>query len=195
MNETNRAFRERLLDAEGFTPTLKERHHKELQAMFEKPLNATGRWVWLGSAILGWGFAVLFGTLAVVAPAEFPWPGRVIFAAGAFFGVGWGLLALKVLRRGSLDLKSDAWAAGMAWGFPVLVVTVAMVCAPDNIVGLRMILTCLVFLVGGAVALISNVIKQSELKTREKLLEIEYRMAELADRMKPERPLPPPSEA
>jgi hypothetical protein len=196
MNEANRVFRERLLDAEQVTPALKERYHKELQAMLEKQLSGMRRWGWLGSAIMGLGFAVLFGTLAVVAPAEFPWWGRLIFATGALFGIGWVLLGLKVFRRGSLDRKFDSWAAsGMGWGFTVLVVTVAMVCAPENVVGVRMILSGLVFLVMAAAFLIRHVIEQSELKTREKLLEIEYRLAELADRMKPERPLPPTSQA
>ena len=70
-------------------------------------------------------------------------------------------------------------------------VTVCMVFAPENTVGLRMILSSLVFLLMGAVFLIRHVVEQSELKTREKLLEIEYRLAELADRIKPERPSPP----
>ena len=196
MNESDRVFRERLLDAEQVTPALKERYHEELQAMFEKQLSGMRRWCWLGSAIMGLGFAVGFGTLAVVAPAEFPWWWRLVFAVGALFGVGWGLLGLKIFRRGSLDLKSDAWAAnGMAWAIPVLVVTVAMLSAPDNVVGLRMILSSLIFLVMGAVFLIRHVVEQSELKTREKLLEIEFRLAELTDRMKPERPLPPTSQA
>jgi hypothetical protein len=195
MNEANRAFRKRLLDAEQVTPALRERYHKELQAMLEKRLSGVRRWVWLAAAIMGWGFAVGFGTLAVAMPADFPWPGRLIFAAGALFGIGFGLLGLKVFWRGSLDLKSDSGAySGMAWGLPVLVVTVAMVSAPENDVGLRMILSGLVFLVMGAVFLIRHVIEQSELKTREKLLDIEYRLAELADRMPSQPPLPPNSQ-
>ena len=46
-------------------------------------------------------------------------------------------------------------------------------------------LRALVVLVVGAVFLIRHVIEQSELKTREKLLEIEYRLAELAETAKP----------
>ncbi len=63
-----------------------------------------------------------------------------------------------------------------------------MVIAPNSIVGLRMIICGLVFLVVGAVFLIRHVIEQSELKTREKLLEIEYRLAELAETAKPGKP-------
>jgi hypothetical protein len=192
MNEMNRGFRQRLLDAEHVTPALKDRYHKELQAMFEKKLSGARRWVWLGSAILGSVFTVQFGTLAVLAPTGFPWWGRLMFAGGALFGIGWAVLGIKILRRGSIDLKFDATMYnGMIWGFVVFMVTLSMVFAPQNAVGLRMIVMALVFLVMGAVFMIRHVVEQSELKTREKLLEIEYSLAELAERMKPERPLPP----
>jgi hypothetical protein len=193
MNEARRKFRQQLLGAEQVTPALKERYHKELQVMFDKKLSGMRRWVWLGATMMGLAFAVLFGTLAVVL-AEFPWWSRLTFAAGAVFGIGWALLGLKIFRRGSIDLKFDTAAAnGMTWGVVVLMVTVCMVFAPENTVGLRMILSALVFLVMGAVFLIRHVVEQAELKTREKLLEIECHLAELADRMKPEGPLPPTS--
>jgi hypothetical protein len=84
-----------------------------------------------------------------------------------------------------MDLKVDAGMyAGFAWGFPVFMITMFMVWAPNNLVGLRMIISGVVFLLAGAVFLLSGVIKQSELKTRENLLQIEYRLAELAEAMK-----------
>ena len=106
-------------------------------------------------------------------------------------GIGWALLGLEVFRRGALDLKFDTavangWRAGRG-----MMVTLWMVFAPNNIVGLRMILSGLVFLVTGEMFLIRHIIEQSELKTREKLLEVEYRLAELADRMQSEQARPP----
>jgi uncharacterized membrane protein len=75
----------------------------------------------------------------------------------------------------------------MAWGLPVILVTLFMVSAPDTIIGLRMIVAGLVFLVMGLAFLLRHVIEQSELKTREKLLEIEYRLAELVETTRPEK--------
>ena len=166
MSGASHEFRERLLKAEQATPALRERYEKEMQAMLEKKLTGVRRWVWLGAAAMGVGFTGLFGTLAVVAPAGFPWWGRLIFAAGALFGIGWAILAIRIFRRGSLNLKTDTGAAtGMAWGLPIL----------------RMIVSGLVFLVMGAAFLMRHVVELSELKTREKLLEIEYRLAELSE--------------
>jgi hypothetical protein len=117
----------------------------------------------------------------------FPMSGRIGFAAGALFGIGWAILAIKIFRRGSLDLKKDTWAGtGLMWVFVVFMATWCMVTAPNTIVGLRMLICSLVFLVMGVGFLLRYVIEQSELKTREKLLEIECRLAELAALGKPE---------
>ena len=161
--------------------------------MLEKRLTGVRRWGWLGAAIMGLGFTGLFGTLAIIAPAEFPLWSRLIFAVGALFGIGWTVLGIRVFWRKSLNLRTDTAATtGMGWGFVVFVATISMVSAPDTIMGLRMIVCSLVFLVGGAVIMIRHVVEQSELKTREKLLEIEYRLAELTTTVKPERPVSPP---
>ena len=195
MKSSNQGFRERLLKMEKVTPALKERYEKEVHAMLEKQLTGVRRWVWLGSAVLGLGFAALFGTLAVITPAEFPVYGRVGFAVGALFGIGWAILGIKVFQRGSLDLKKDTWAAtGMSWGLVVFLATWFMLFAPDSIAGLRMILFGLVFLVMGVAFMLRQVVDQAELKTREKLLEIEYQIAELAEIVKPqEAPGPNPT--
>jgi uncharacterized membrane protein len=81
----------------------------------------------------------------------------------------------------------------MVWVFVVLMVIMFMVMsllAPDRIVGLWMIIFGLVVLVVGAVFLIRHGIAQSELRTREKLLEIEYRLTELAETAKPGKTKP-----
>jgi hypothetical protein len=196
MNPTHDGLRERLLKMEQVTPSLKQRYEREIQDMLEKKLTGVRLWAWLVSAIAGLAFAVLFSTLAVMMPTGFPWPGRLGFAGSALFGIGWAILGIRVFRNGSLDLKIDTGAAaGMSWVLPVFLVTLFMVWAPDSITGLRMIVSSLAFLIMGAVFLIRHVIEQSELNAREKLLEIEYRLAELTEAMKLGRPRPPTPQA
>ena len=160
--------------------------------MFETKLSGLRRWVWLFPAIGGGVLAIVFAGFALLLPASFPWPGRVAFAGGVVFCLGWMLLGIKVFRSGKLDHKFDTMAAnGMSWGLPVLLVTMFMIGAPDNIVGLRMILSGVVFLLMGAVFMIGQFVQQASLTTREKLLEIEYRLVELNERLATDRPLPP----
>jgi hypothetical protein len=117
-----------------------------------------------------------------MAPSGFPIYGRVTFAAGALFSLAFAVLGFRVYKRGAIRLKSEgAVYSGLAWGLPVVMVTLFMMGAPNNLIGLRMIVSGLVFLIGGAVFLLRYVIEQSELNTKEKLLEIEYRLAELAE--------------
>jgi len=191
MNSIHDGLRERLLKAEQITPSLKQRYEREIQAMLEKKLTGIRRWVWLMASITGLVSAGVFGTLAIMMPTGFPWPGRLGFAGGALFGIGWAILGIRVFRRGSLNLKIDAGAAAsLSWCLPVFLVTLFLVWAPDSILGLRMILSGLVFLIGGAVFLIRQVVEQSEIKSCEKLLEIEYHLAELTEVLKTNKPQP-----
>ena len=184
MNDRKRDFRETLLDTEQVTPALKERYEKQMQAIFEKPVTGAYKWGYVAATIGGIGFMVLFGSLAILAPAEFPLYGRVGFGVGALFGLGWVILGVAVVRRGSENLMVHSRAAaGMAFSLPLILLTLFMVKAPDNIIGLRMILSGLVFLVMGIAFLLKDVTERSELKTREKLLEIEFRLEQLAEKL------------
>jgi hypothetical protein len=170
---------------EHVTPSLKERYDLEVQAMLEKKLTTLGRVVWLIATIVGVGFAAVFGGLAAFAPAGIPWQGRLGFAGGALFGLGWALLGIRILRRGSFQFRADeGMVAAMSWVWPVFLLTIFMVWAPNNLMGLRMILMGLAFLLMGAVFLTTSVIRQAELRSREKLLEIEYRLAELSESLR-----------
>jgi len=187
MNNARKEFRDRLVAMEQITPSLEERYQKETKAMFEKKLTRPMNLAWIGAGILGIGFVVLFGAAAVMAPREFPMLGRLMFVAGAVFGLAWAALAAVIVRRGSINLKSDGKAAaGMTWCFLVLLTTVTLLLAskhPNRIVGVHMICGVLPFLIMGTVFMIQYRIQEAELKTREKLLEIELRIAELAEKL------------
>jgi MFS family permease len=187
MNESEKDFRDRLLDAERFSPALKEKYEKEVQEMLEQKLTGVRRWAYICGAAMGVGFALLFGTVAILAPREFPILGRIAFVTGAVFGLAFAGLAGWIAKKGTLKLKTHPVAmAGMAWGFTVIMVVLFMFLGsglPDPIIGVRMIVIGLVFLVGAAVGLILARVEQAQLKTQEKLLEIEYRLAQMAEQI------------
>ena len=186
MNKAQRQYPERLLEMEQITPALKEKYDMELQTMIEQPIKGVRKLPWIIATAGGVGFMLLFGTVAIIAPAEFPLLGRLTFAAGAVFGLAWTILGIVILRRGSMNLKTHApAAAGMGWGLTIIVATFALLTmgneARESLVGVRMCLAALIFLVPAATFMIHSRIQQSELRTREKLLEIEYRLAELSE--------------
>jgi hypothetical protein len=188
VNQDREEFQEKLLGMDKATPALKEKYELAVQAMLEQKLTGARRLAWIGSGILGVGFVAVFGTAAVAAPRGFPVLGRAIFVAGAFFGLVWAAFCAWLVRRGRFDLRSHARAAaGVVWCFVVIVTTCSLLVSgklPDKIAGVRMIAASLVFLVIAAVFMVMARIQTAELNTREKLLEVEYRLAELSEAMR-----------
>ena len=187
MNNIGTEFRNRLVAMEQTTPSLEENYRKEIKAMYEKKLTRPMKLSWIGSGILGIGFVVLGGTMAIIAPEGFPIVSRLMFVAGAVFGLAWAIMAAAIVKRGSINFKSHGKAAaGVPWCFIVLLTTVTLVQAanhPDRIVGVYRICAMLPFLIMGSIFMINYQIEKSELKTNEKLLEIELRLAELAKKL------------
>jgi FtsH-binding integral membrane protein len=187
MNKSEKTLRDKLVDMEKPNANYREEYEKEVRAMFEKKLTGLTRtWAIVG-LIMGLGFFILFGSLAVIVPREFPLWGRFIWALGAVFGLGFAGLETWVLKKGAVNLKTDNMAmAGLGWAFVVIVASIILVFSArfsDPMKGVRALIAVLIFLVLAAVCLLKAFIQRSEVNTREKLLEIEYRLAELAEKM------------
>jgi len=187
MGPTEKKFGQKLAGMEHTTAALKEKFDREIRAMAEQKLTKARMAAWVASGILGLGFLAVFGTVAVIAPAEFPLLGRLAFGVGAAFGLAWAAFCLSIIRRGSFDRrKLSVTVGGIGWGAAVIMTTLMLLLSaqhPDKIVGTRIVVVCLVFLVMAAVFMILARVEMAELNTREKLLEIEYRLAELSEKI------------
>jgi len=188
MNEPQKTFSDKLLEIEKTNDSYKEKYDKEIKEMFEKKLTGLQKWGQVLGLAMGLGFFFLFGTLAIIVPKEFPLWGRAIWILGAVFGLLSAVLSVCVLKKGTINLKTDDMAAaGLGWAFIVIVATLVLVFSgklPEPITGVRMLVSILIFEVMAAAGLLKAIIQRSEVNTREKLLEIEYRLAELAEKAK-----------
>jgi hypothetical protein len=177
-------FRDRLLAAEPLSPDSQQKLQQELHAMFTRELNTPHRIVIAIVAVVGLATAVLCGYLAVT--RNLPIVARIGLGTGTLFGLAWVALAVRVWRRGAINLRVDnRMMAAMVWVFTVLMVTFFLMLGmsiEDRLLGVMMIAYGLVFLVGAGVYFISARIEQAELSTHEKLLELELRIAELSER-------------
>ena len=187
MNKSNKTFRDKLLEIEKPNPALKEKYEREVQAMVEKKITGVTKLAHICSLVMGLGFLALFGTVAIMAPKEFPLWGRSIFALGAIFGFIIIAFEAWLLKRGTIDLKKDEVAmAGLGWGFVVIVTTIVLVFSgklPDPLIGIRMVVYLLFFEIAAGFMLNKAFMQRSELNTREKLLEIEHRLAEISEKI------------
>ena len=180
MDRSRDEFRERLVGAERLTPAYRERYDEAVHEMMEQRLTGPSKWGYLVMALVCLGLAVTFGTVAIIAPKGFPPLGRIGFIAGAVFGLGFAGYMVWLVRRGSVSLKRDPLSmAGMGWGIVVIMMTIGLLTRGE--VGDSMVLRGLPFMLFAALCLITARLQQTEVRIHERLLGIEYRLAELME--------------
>ncbi len=186
------SFRDRLLAADGAPSERQALIELEIKAMFVRKLTAPHRAVMGVVSVFSLAMAGLCGYLAVT-EARLPLLARVGLGVGVLFGLAWCATAVSVLRQGALDMRTHGrWMAVMVWVFTILMVMFFQILGmtvPDRMLGLAMMANGLVFLIGAAVYWLSFLIGQSQLATREKLLQLELRLAELASGAGASRPI------
>jgi hypothetical protein len=178
----NEKLRDKLIGAEAEDPALRAEYERRLQAMLETPLTTSRK---MGSI-----FALVACAATVVLSAAVAFrfrngPPVVLegMALGALFGLAGLVLIGRMLLRGTFrhDLDSSR-QAGLIWVFVVLLVTLFMVAGGiSSIQGVGLTVIGIVFLIGAGVMLLRTVVEQSELRTREKLLELELRLAKISE--------------
>jgi hypothetical protein len=177
-------FSDRLIQCESPTPALHEKYRKEITAMLRKDLGPLGRVAWTFWAVFGLALATVFSYAAMISYGSLPLWSTAGFGAGVVFGLAFGSLSGWIAWSGHIHLRSQPPAmAHMGWCLVILMMTLVLVFAPDSDVRVRMIVSLLPFLIMAAVFMLASRTEQAELRTKEKLLEIEYRIAELGEHL------------
>lgn len=181
------AFRERLLQSEDVNPKHRGKYEREVKAMIERQVTGIEKLMYFCFLGLGLFFLIVFGGVAIFAPSDLPLGARLVFGLGSLFGLTFAGLVGWIIVKGRTNLKTHPSAmVGISWAFVIIVVTYLLVNADrfsTPIEGVKALVSGLVFLVMAATFMIKNWVDQSELKTREKLLEIEYKVAELSEKL------------
>ena len=173
----NDLSREHLLALESEDPALRAEYERRLNAMLEVPLSATRRTSTVVVLVVAAAMAVLF--TALLATESVPWKTRSAFGIGLLFAAGWVAYAVRILRRGTYHRRTDSTtAANMAWTFSVVTAVAFALLAPTKD---PFVIFGFLFLLPAAVILLRTVTEQSELRTQERLLELEYKLARLTE--------------
>lgn len=177
-------FRDRLVGSDRITPPLREQYEREVRMLLEKKLTAPRKWGMIAVMVMLIAQAAFF-FYAVFFLKELPLLGKIGFGVGILFAASFFILLARIIRRGSINVRTDSNTyTGMIWVFMVIMITLFMLVAgriPDPARGMSLVLNGLVFLIFGVVFLLQNTINQAQLNTREKLLEVEMRLAELRE--------------
>lgn len=153
--------------------------------MLEKPLTFRGK-LFLAAVLIGsLAITVFLGAQALIHD-ELPAVARLGMAGGAVFAAAWAVLCGRALRRGTWELRTEpAVQAALFWGFAVLLETCFLVLAPqfpDHFQATVALFSGLVILIAAGVMMVSVRLQQAELQTREALLRLEHRIAELSEK-------------
>lgn len=183
------SLRDKLIAAEPEDPVLRGEYERRVQAMLEMPLNVPRKIGFSFAVIASAGTAILAGVLAVKMRSGPPLLVGELVIGGVLAAVA-AILAGRVLARGTLHRDRDTNAmAGLIWAFVVVMSTgFLLLFGIDTIRGVGMIGVGLLFLVGAGVMLLRTTIERSELHTREKLLEMELRIARISEELGKLRP-------
>jgi hypothetical protein len=177
-------LRDQLCELEPQNPLLRERYTQEIQAMLERKLGIYEKLFIAAVMVASLAIAAYLGVLALI-QVGLPLLARMGLAGGSVFGLAWAVLCGRALRRGAWELRiQPAAMAALSWVFAVLLETCFLVLAPqfpDHFHAILCLFCGLVILVGAGVMLVNTCVQQAEMRTREALLRLEYRIAELSE--------------
>ncbi|MHB1000783.1 MAG: hypothetical protein ACYC27_16195 [Armatimonadota bacterium] len=183
MNDKDQ-FRNLLLAAQDITPELRERYNKEVQSIMHKKLALVQR--------LGFGISTLVGLAAIGICVWVLFTQPMIATLKVVVGM-LGLVALVVTivrgviaTTGTVNLKLHATViANVAWVGIILAVVIIQITVglnyPVSVEGLYMVIASLIPLIITVAKVTQIHISQSDLSTREELLEIKLRLAEISE--------------
>jgi hypothetical protein len=184
MKDNQNEFGDRLIAVERISSQSRQQLQQELHAMFVRELTTTRRVIFGIIGVAALASAVVCGFLAATEP-NLPMLPRTALAVGTLFGLAWAAVAARICWRGALELRLDTRRiAAMVWWFTILMMVfflMAGMSVEDRLLGLMMIANGLAFLIGAGVYWLTYRIEQAELNTREKLLQLELRLAEMRD--------------
>jgi len=176
-------FRKRLIDLEPMSEERNEKLRQEIKIMFEPKLSRFEMMYW-GMSVAGSTFFA-FGALVIVLFAPVETPVRTLWGSlGALNALG-AVFILLALRKRSINLRHQ-FALGKALVGVTLLITILILInaiARPSLENLAWGLVGLTSLVLMAMIALHNQVLSTELNTRERSLQLEYRLAELVEKL------------
>jgi len=206
MSRERMNLRDSLLAQERVSPELESKYKEELNKMFTEKLSTpktigtfilSGLRLLIGLAEIGLGLFDRipgFGLVNIPSPIGIPFILRFLLVAVGLFLILMSLKGLLLVRRGEMDRSRDV--KHMAWlkaslGYTAAILTMVGGFIEHNYqVTLILFAMSLIFLVISSLPLLFAKINQADLDTRQKLLEIELRLASLDERLQGGAPKP-----
>jgi peptidoglycan/LPS O-acetylase OafA/YrhL len=178
-------FRNRLLDAQPMTPALREEYRRELEAILNHKLTRNSRLL-AYAALLASLVGAFFCAQAVIVHSA---KQDTVIVSGTFtaISVALALWLARVLWRGEISRRASfkmvEWLGGAAVSVFLLVTLFRGMHAPSEPASIFSGIMAILFAMAGFAWATGARITAATMETREHLLRIESRLADLAERL------------
>ena len=174
-------LRQRLIDIEPLSAERNQKLQTEIQAMFEPKLTKWEKIYW-GASVAGSTFFALCAAIVVFAPRLDPTT-RAIWAALGLGNAAAAAFILRGMRKGSLNLREQFALGKLLPGVAMLIAILILInaIARPSLENLAWGLVGVIGLILAGTITILNQVLSAELNTRERSLQLEYRLAELME--------------
>jgi hypothetical protein len=173
------SFRRQLLAADEESPALRAEYNRRIKTMFEVKVSPAKK-AWFTLLLI---FCLASGCAAIslVVTETLPPAARVGLMLGAAFSAAWAFYLFRIVRRGTLRRQIDPpAAAGMGFVFSLAMCIVFAVSGMD---AAKVVLMAVLFLFPAGLMLIRTVVEQAEMRTHERILELEYKISRLDEKL------------
>jgi hypothetical protein len=188
--DQGKKFGEMLMGMEGFTPARAEKYRVEMEGLLAHRLKSHERW-WMGAEGLVVGTALIVGGVAMATAREHPEVAQMddarwtVAATCVLSGILLGAWLLRVAFKGQYGRRSGdlmglvivlVFAGG--WGAGLLDLALGTV---DGVLRTKLFLVGGILLIIPSACLLLAILQWMHRQTQERLLRIEYRLAELME--------------
>jgi protein-S-isoprenylcysteine O-methyltransferase Ste14 len=174
---SNPSLREQLLKSNRVEPSLRAEYERRLNAMLEMQISKPKR-LWMSLLVLI-NIVIVIGVTSLAITESVPPMTRVVFVAGGIFAIVWIVYLLCMVVRGRMDRR---WNLKIGGTLPyVFSLIMCILMALGGMATEQVLLMGMLVLLPTGLILVRSVIEESHLRTEERLLELEYRLTQLAE--------------
>jgi hypothetical protein len=188
MNESQERFCQRLMAADPATPELKAKYEKETQMLFsDRNIEGMPKRKLMVQMTLSLTFGAASAVLAAFGDKLFTETAleRRLLIVIAIFMLAMAIYLVRIMIRGKVNLGTyNSPLEGLAWIMTVILFGIfAFNSFTGSAGGLELLGFGLGILIFGGVNKIGHDMKRADLRTREKLLRLEFQFAELTEKL------------
>lgn len=185
MSDNSSAFRDRLLDAQHVTPALREEYRKELDAILNHRLTPRTRLASWGGILVALAFAALCVRSLLSPRANMG--SMIVAAAVGTASIAFALWLVRVLKQGGFARRTSfaviEGLGSIVVGAVVLVTLLGGMATPSDPASTYSAIWGMMLMIVGFAWGTGNRISAAALETREHLLRLESRIADLTERL------------